>query len=234
MGNSVGKGAPSDHKSSILKYVTVEPIREHQHGQSVLAHSSVYLVGSDAVEANSTVNVINATAHAARVGDIISITSGALIDHEVKVLSVTANTITLAEDLTAAPAAADTFDILRHKYQLVGASGGSVGGFAPVSQFLTAQNMAVSFNSAAIDIRQYPRASIQMEANGTAVGTIRIESSLNQTTWIDMGLNLTAPAGADEDWLVDLTQTGVPYVRVSYTATGGAGTLDAWVFRKGN
>lgn len=121
------KGYPSKERDLRLGesdvYVTAEPIRQKQHGLSVLAHTFVQSIGSDAVEANSTTRIINATAHAAKVGDIINFTSGALDGQEVKVQAVTANTITLSETLASAPVVAVTFEILRHKYPVVDASG---------------------------------------------------------------------------------------------------------------
>jgi hypothetical protein len=103
--------------------MTGEPIRENQHGLTVLAHQYVYSVGTDAVEANSTVNVINATAHVAQIGDVIRVTSGAQSGRELKVMSVSTDTITLAEQLDAALATAVTFQILRHKYPVINSDG---------------------------------------------------------------------------------------------------------------
>lgn len=124
---SVVKGYPSKERNLRLAdqdvHVTAESIREKQLGQTVLAHQYVRLVVSDAAEALSTVNTIVATAHVAKVGDVIEFTSGALSGQEVKVQAVSANLITLSETLASAPAAAVTFDILRHKYPLVDANG---------------------------------------------------------------------------------------------------------------
>jgi hypothetical protein len=117
------RGYPSDSKGSTFRYQTVEQIRDHQQGASVISHASVRLVIADAVEAGSTQSVIVATAHVALPGDVINFTSGTQIGREVKVAAVGVNDITLVEDLPIAPVAADTFQILRHKYPLVDASG---------------------------------------------------------------------------------------------------------------
>lgn len=118
---SAPRGFPSQEKLFDTKgeHATIEPIRAKQQGLSVNAAVYVYEVGTDAVEAGSTETVINATAHAARKGDVIRITSGALDNTEVKVFDVTANTIQLCEKLNSAPAAAVTFQILRAKYPVV-------------------------------------------------------------------------------------------------------------------
>lgn len=119
------KGWPTQEKDDRLspQYATVEPVRQLQQGLSVLSHEFVREVGTDAVEANSTTTVINATGHAAQVGDVIRITSGTLSGLEVKVYSVATNAITLAEELASVPALGVTFQILRHKYPLVDSTG---------------------------------------------------------------------------------------------------------------
>ena len=117
------KGYPSDKKSSALEYVTVEPIREHQHGESVMAHMFVRLVTADTTEAGSTDTVIVATAHSALAGDVIELTSGVLSGREVKVLSVATNSITLVEAVPSAIGSGVTFNILRHKYPVSDSSG---------------------------------------------------------------------------------------------------------------
>lgn len=100
------KGWPTQEKDDRLtpQYATVEPVRVLQNGLSVLAHQFVREVGTDTAEASSTTTLINATGHAAQVGDIIRFTSGTLSGQEVKVYSVASNTITLAEELPSAPA----------------------------------------------------------------------------------------------------------------------------------
>lgn len=92
---------------------------------SLLASANIAssVIGSDAAEAGSTADKIVATAHAARVGDIIRITSGTHDDIEVRVLKVPdANTI-IVEALSSAIGVTDTFDILRPQTLTVDASG---------------------------------------------------------------------------------------------------------------
>lgn len=134
---STPKGYPTQEKDDRLKaeFATVEPVRNKQHGLSVTAHMTLRSIGTDAVEASSTTSVINATAHAAVKGDVISFTSGAFSGREIKVQDVATNTITLAETLSAAPGTGDTFAILRHTYPRVNASGellASISGGGPI------------------------------------------------------------------------------------------------------
>lgn len=109
--------------ASNFDFVSVEPIKINQFGLSVAAQMYMRSVAADAVEANSTINQIVATAHVALVGDTISFTSGALSGLEVRVKSIDTNNIYLAEDLSVAPSAADTFNILRSKTPIVDSSG---------------------------------------------------------------------------------------------------------------
>lgn len=230
------KGYPSDTKGLEIKYQTVEPIRQHQHGSSVLAHASVRLVGTDAVEALSTQSVIVATAHAALVGDVIRFTSGVESGKEVKVFSVATNSITLVEDLPTAPVAADTFEILRHKYPLVGVAGGSAANIQDTTILLVAQDMSASFNSAAYDIRYMKGAFFQVQCAGTPVGTFTIQASTDQVFWGDMSLSagITALTGAAQDYQIDITTTQAPYIRLAFVAgVGSVGTMNLQAFAKG-
>lgn len=82
-------------------------------------------VGADAVEAGSTNKVIVATAHAARRGDRILITSGALSGYDTTVKSTTVNSIELIDGLPMplTLAATDTFEIYRPGIPLVDNTG---------------------------------------------------------------------------------------------------------------
>lgn len=121
------KGFPSKDRETSRDipqdHVTAGPVREKQWAKDVVSHSAVREVGTDAAEAGSTTSTINATAHAAKVGDIIRFTSGNLSGQEVRALSVEANSIELVELLSEAPAASDAFQILRFKHLLVNADG---------------------------------------------------------------------------------------------------------------
>jgi len=108
---------------SKVEPATGQYIGKYRTGLDVLAQSHYRLIGSDAVEADSTTTTINATAHAALVGDAIQITSGALLQDIVFVQSITANSITLSQTLSSAPLAAVTFDILRPSIPRVGTDG---------------------------------------------------------------------------------------------------------------
>lgn len=119
------KGYSDKAKSSagLPDYATLGPVREQQFGIDTIAHAFAQLIGGGTVGASSTTRTVNATAHGALVGDIISFTSGALNTKEYRAQAVTTNTITLAELASSAPAAADTFNVLRPKFPVVSAAG---------------------------------------------------------------------------------------------------------------
>jgi hypothetical protein len=114
------KGFPSkDRETERLvpqEHITAQPVREKQWAKDVLAHVSIEEIDTDAVEAGSTTSVIVATAHVAKVGDVIKFTSGALTDKEAKVIKVETDSMELGELLSEAPAASDAFTIYRHTY----------------------------------------------------------------------------------------------------------------------
>lgn len=129
---STPKGWPDQEKNSsrVAQFTTIEPVRAKQYGMSVAAHMYVYEVGTDASEANSTTTVINATAHAAIKGDIIRFTAGTLINREFRVYETGTNTITVAEEMPAAPGT-DAFQILRSKSPIVNADGSAILSLSP-------------------------------------------------------------------------------------------------------
>lgn len=111
-----------EKRDGSFEFANVVPVAEKQHGLMTV-QKAVFEAATDAVEANSTETVINATAHAAKVGDLIRFTSGTFDGKEVSVIAVDTNTITIAETLSAAPNTADTFQILRFVTQTLNAAG---------------------------------------------------------------------------------------------------------------
>lgn len=80
------------------------------------------VVASDAVEAGTTTTVINATAHGASAGEILTMTSGDELGESRRIASVTTDTITLDNALSGAPSATETFTVteaIDGKYSLI-------------------------------------------------------------------------------------------------------------------
>ncbi len=94
-----------------------------------------YLVNADAVEAGSSSEIIVATAHGLRAGDMIRFTSGVLSGYEASVKQVLDVDRFKIVGMPAAPSALDTFDIMRFRTPLVDPGGGLtvVTGAATVS-----------------------------------------------------------------------------------------------------
>ena len=98
------------------QHATVEPTGQYQNGLSVNALIFAYQVGSDTAETGSTAQIINATAHVARVGDVVRFAAGVLDKDEQKVVETGADWIKVASPFSAAPTNGDTFLIFRPRY----------------------------------------------------------------------------------------------------------------------
>lgn len=108
--------------------------------------STAYTVGTDACEALSTNQVIVATAHAARVGDVLRFTTvGQNYFLELHVSSTTTNTITLTRTLPVACGIGDAFTIMRLITPAVASDGSTV-----ISGTVTAPNASVGATGAAV------------------------------------------------------------------------------------
>ncbi len=119
------RGYPSQQKleRTPIQFATVEPVHKEQNGVSVVAHQYVVFVAIGVAEAGSTNGKIVTTSHEVLEGDVLHVVSGLNVGKEVKVISVTANEVFLAEDLPFPFAALDEYEILRHKYPRVNNAG---------------------------------------------------------------------------------------------------------------
>lgn len=109
----------------------------------------------------------------------------------------------------------------------------------------TANNMTGTsvLTSLVADMRQRHASSFQMIWTGTPVGSFSIQGSLDYAensagavmtagTWNDLGITVSAPAGSASAVVVDISLTGIPYMRLVYTNASGSGALKALVFGK--
>lgn len=110
-----------------MDFATMSPVGTTKLVQDIAIKGTVYVADSDQAEAGSTDIIINATAHLAEAGDLIRFTSGAQMGQEQYVFEVTANTITLHDNLPGAPAASDEFDVLKAVTLTLGADGSFSG-----------------------------------------------------------------------------------------------------------
>ena len=120
----------------------------------------------------------------------------------------------------------------------------STRGFLAPYQIITQGDMSGNLTSAVTTIKYLDNVAIQLNAVGSMVGNFSVEGSLdyeqdqygnvvNAGNWIPLVLS-PAPAvsGADKQILIDLFSLSFPNIRVSYAATSGAGTLDAYISAK--
>lgn len=113
-------------------------------------------------------------------------------------------------------------------------------------RIVTDGDMSADVVSRVISTRYLNQASISLLFTGTPTGDFLVESSHdyvpddefrtsppNAGTWqaLDLGTTLAA-AGAAGATGVDVTLSGVPWLRVTYDRTSGTGTLNAYISAK--
>lgn len=99
-------------------------------------------------------------------------------------------------------------------------------------------NMSGNLTSNVVDIEFLDNIGIQLNFTGTPTGTFGVQISMdyNPQTGAGFWIYLTLPttpaavaAGASNQIYIDLIQLTAPYIRVKYTATSGAGSLNAYI-----
>lgn len=110
---------------------------------------------------------------------------------------------------------------------------------------ISAGDMSADIISPAFECLNQDNIGIQLHWTGTPTGTFSFQVSNNHLqdiegniivagNWVELPVTPAIIAvGAGDDAYVDLNQVGARYCRVVYTATGGAGSLDAFVSAKG-
>ena len=94
----------------------------------------------------------------------------------------------------------------------------------------TTTSLGASFTSVAVDLTQYDRCSLEMSIiTADAVGTFTIQASNSGSSWTDMSLSAMTLAGASTVIFLDFLETGVKFIRVSYTRSAGTGTVSVIV-----
>lgn len=240
---STPKGYTSQEKDDRLKaqFTTVTPIGLSKFALDVRDSGTVYIVGSDAVEASSTTSVINATAHAAKKGDRVRFTSGVLASIEADVWEVTTNTITLGQTLPSAPAAAVTFDILRPVSLTVGSDGTITTTVAPspliftrngVDQEVTEDTVTPANNRPLPVLLTGASGTVNITAGNLEValdsGTDSVAAVQSGTWTVDIGTSVLPTGAATEATLASIdskitaVNTGAVTVSSSALPTGAA------------
>lgn len=103
----------------------------------------------------------------------------------------------------------------------------------PRSQLLTAGNivdavsMAASITSSVLDVAHCRAVSLQIHAaSNTHVGTWVVQFSNDGSNWVTDTLlgTISASNGSAEDDMIAIELSGQRYLRMTYTASSGAGT----------
>jgi hypothetical protein len=75
--------------------------------------------------------------------------------------------------------------------------------------------------------------AVQAVFSGAPVGSLKLQASVDGTTWTDVA-NSTVAVSAAGDCLWNITDIGFPLMRCVYTKTSGTGSLTVTVEGKGN
>lgn len=99
--------------------------------------------------------------------------------------------------------------------------------------------MSGDLTTAAIDVRSFPYAAIQAVWTGTPTGTFSVDGSIDNvqnpsqvTNWFPTGTSVNNPAGSADSTLINLQGVGFSWLRLSYTAGSGSGSLSVLFFAK--
>lgn len=139
------KGYPSNEKLSDTRqeFATVSKVGQHTNALDVRGHFTYTDVGSATCDSGSSARLVSAPAHGARVGDVISFTSGALSGTEYVVETVpSVNAIGVAVTLPSVPSNGDTFNVLAPKAMQVSSGGGISTG--PLTYVLNGADQVVT------------------------------------------------------------------------------------------
>ena len=111
-------------------------------------------------------------------------------------------------------------------------------------QSLTNGSMAGNLTTAVTNIAFQDNIGIQLNFTGTPTGSFAVQVSAdykqdangnvtNVGNWVTLVLpTAAAAAGAANTIYIDLNQLSAPWIRVVYTASSGAGTLNTFVTAK--
>lgn len=106
-------------------------------------------------------------------------------------------------------------------------------------------SLAIDVTGAPFSIEGFDRCSVEILVTGAPTGTVTVQASNDfvpsnihlspsesPANWVDIPLGLNALAGAAQNYYIDFTQTGIPWIRVNYVSTAGAGNLTTVVTAK--
>ncbi len=102
--------------------------------------------------------------------------------------------------------------------------------------FVESQSMASNYTSDAIDVAHTSLASVAAQWTQTVAtlgGTLKLQASNDGSNWEDIsGSSVTVSGSGSQLWNVQ--NVGYSKLRISWTQTGGDGTLDVQYITKGD
>lgn len=116
--------------------------------------------------------------------------------------------------------------------------------YMPARQIFTNQSMTSTVSSAPVNIDQLSLVGFDVAWTGTPTGTFSIEVSNSYSLnpngslhsaglWTALTLsNSVAPAGSASNGFIDIDAISASWIRLTYTATSGTGTLNAFLSAK--
>jgi len=93
-------------------------------------------------------------------------------------------------------------------------------------------DMSSTITGESTNILYTDRVSYQIKYTGTPTGTFSVQVSNDEETWEDLTLSVSVTAtGSADNHFIDC-ETGASFIRLVYTASSGAGTLQAILVAK--
>lgn len=97
---------------------------------------------------------------------------------------------------------------------------------------LSNQSMSTSFQSQSTNTQFLDRICYAADWSGSAVGSLIVQGSVDNVHFSNLDMNPIVMNNASDSAVLDIQTTSIPYVRLSYTATSGAGSLNAFISGK--
>lgn len=98
--------------------------------------------------------------------------------------------------------------------------------------FVRDEDMSADITSISIPLTSYYGFAVQALYTGSPNGTLRLQASVDNTNWVDIGDSIVTITSAGT-WIWNFIGNFCANMRVAYTASSGSGTLSAIIFAKG-
>lgn len=103
----------------------------------------------------------------------------------------------------------------------------------------TAHSLGASFQTSATSLQYLDRALLTILCTGSPTGTVSVQISNNYNVnnpsaadWFDMPISLNALTGSAQNYVVEISETAAPWIRISFSYTSGSGSMTAVVTAK--